>query len=255
MAAIPDTVFASNGPVIISVKGTGTCTGNVTDGVNTAAVTAIKFSLTNDPGHLGGTSEATCTSLVLGVPPSTAEYDTAISYVAAPGFKVAPTTVTDQVIPPVTFNITGGTVSGSFAGGTASASGVPDATTVGAVAQARSDVVQPNPGLPAVPADAGHQDQEGCHDGCAQGSQGSEEDRDRFGLHIEPELLAQRFIRRSGRGGGVRPHPLCSRHLEVRPAKQACPRRRGTVDRPVDPGPSLGRPLRVRRGGREKVIG
>ena len=136
VAAIPDTVFASNGPVIISVKGTGTCTGNVTDGVNTAAVTAIKFSLTNDPSHLGGTSEATCSSLVSGMPPSTAEYNTAISYVAAPGFKVAPTTVTDQVIPPASFNITGGTVSGSFAGGTASASGVPDATTVGAVLQA-----------------------------------------------------------------------------------------------------------------------
>ncbi len=147
VAAIPDTTFASNGPVIITVKGTGTCTGSVTDGVNTAPVTAVKFSLTNDPAHLGNTTEASCSSLVTGVPPSTAEYDTSISYTAT-GAKVTPTTVTDQVIPPATFNISGGTVSGSFAGGTSSASGVPDSTTVGAVLQAPPTSSSPVPVYP-----------------------------------------------------------------------------------------------------------
>src|ERR1700676_526716 len=46
--AIPDTTFAANGPVLISAKGSGTCTGSVTDGVNTLPVTAVKFSLAND---------------------------------------------------------------------------------------------------------------------------------------------------------------------------------------------------------------
>lgn len=147
VAAIPDTTFASNGPVIVTVKGTGTCTGTVTDGINTAPVTAVKFSLTNDPAHLGNTSEATCTSLVTGIPPSTAEYDTTISYTAT-GAKVTPTTVTDQVIPPATFNITGGTVSGSFAGGTSSATGVPDSTTVSAVLQAAPTSANPVPAFP-----------------------------------------------------------------------------------------------------------
>ncbi len=145
--AIVNTTFAANGPVIIKVKGTGTCTGNVTDGVNTAPVTAIKFSVTNDPAHLGNTSEATCSSLVTGMPPSTAEYDSTIDYTAT-GAKVTPTTVTDQVIPPATFNITGGTVSGSFAGGTSSATGVPDTTTVLAVTQAPATSTNPVPAYP-----------------------------------------------------------------------------------------------------------
>jgi hypothetical protein len=151
VAALPDTVFASNGPVIIKVKGTGTCTGTVTDGVNTASVTAVSFSLTNDPAHLGNTSEATCSSLVTGIPPSTAKYDTAIKYTAT-GAKVTPTTVTDQVIPPVSFNITGGTVTGSFAGGTSSATGVPDTTTVDAVIQAPATSTNPVPAFPQCQA-------------------------------------------------------------------------------------------------------
>ncbi|MBF6558581.1 MAG: hypothetical protein IVW52_21030 [Acidimicrobiales bacterium] len=149
--AIVDTTFAANGPVIISVKGSGTCTGTVTDGVNTLPVTSVKFSVTNDPAHLGSATPATCSSLVSGMPPSTAQYDSSIKY-AATGGKVTPTTVTGQTIPPASFNITGGTVSGSFAGGTSSANGVPDTTTVNAVLQAPATSTNPVPSFPQCEA-------------------------------------------------------------------------------------------------------
>ncbi len=149
--AIVDTTFAANGPVIISVKGSGTCTGTVTDGVNTLPVTSVKFSVTNDPAHLGSATPATCTSLLTGMPPSTAEYDTSISY-GATGGKVTPTTITDQVIPPVSFSISGGTISGSFAGGTATTNGVPDSTTVSAITQAPASSTNPVPAFPQCEA-------------------------------------------------------------------------------------------------------
>ncbi|HVA05783.1 MAG TPA: hypothetical protein VNG12_03475 [Acidimicrobiales bacterium] len=148
---IVDTTFAANGPVIVSAKGSGTCTGTVTDGVNTLTVTGVKFSLTNDPAHLGSSTPATCTSLVTGIPPSTAEYNTNISYTAVGG-KVAPTIGTDQVIPPASFSIAGGTLSGSFAGGTAATTGVPDSTTVGAVLQAPASSTAPVPAFPQCEA-------------------------------------------------------------------------------------------------------
>jgi hypothetical protein len=149
--AIVDTTFAANGPVLISVKGSGTCTGTVTDGVNTLPVTGVKFSVANDPAHLGSATPATCSSLVTGVPPSTAEYDTSISY-SASGGKVTPTTITDQVIPPASFSISGGTLSGSFAGGTATTNGVPDSTTIGAVTQAPASSTAPVPAFPQCQA-------------------------------------------------------------------------------------------------------
>ena len=147
VVALPNTTFGAAGPVIVSVKGSGTCTGTVTDGVNTASVTAVKFSLTNDPAHLGNNSRGICSSLVTGMPPSTAEYDTTIDYTAI-GAKVTPTTVTDQTTPPASFNIQGGVVTGSFAGGTASASGVPDSTTINAVLQGAPTSTDPVPAYP-----------------------------------------------------------------------------------------------------------
>jgi len=50
---IVDTTFAVNGPEVVALKGVGTCTGNVTDGINTAPVTSIKFTLNSDPAHPG----------------------------------------------------------------------------------------------------------------------------------------------------------------------------------------------------------
>lgn len=155
VAAIPNTTFGSPGPVEVTVKGTGTCTGTVVDATNpslTATGTdsnpiALKFSLANDPSNPGNNNEATCQALVTGNPPSTAEYNITISY-KFPTAKITPTTVTDAVIPPSSFNVQGGTVSGSFAGGSASASGVPDNTTVNAVLQSAPTSSNPTPAYP-----------------------------------------------------------------------------------------------------------
>ncbi len=146
VAAIGDTQFAANGPEAPAIKGSGTCTGTVTDGTNTASVTAVKFSVGVDPAHTGNTGEVTCSGLLAATPPSTTEYDSTITYTSTTA-KIAPTTVTDQIIPPVSFSLTGGTVSGSFAGtgGTVGAVGVPDATTIGALAQGAPTSAAPTP--------------------------------------------------------------------------------------------------------------
>ena len=146
VVALADTQFAGNGPEGVAIKGSGTCTGTVTDGTNTASVTAVKFSVVVDPAHTGNTGEETCAGLLAATPPSTTEYDSTISYTSTTA-KIAPTTVTDQIIPPVSFSLTGGTVSGSFAGtgGTVAAAGVPDATTLGALTQAAPTSAAPTP--------------------------------------------------------------------------------------------------------------
>jgi hypothetical protein len=149
VAAIVDTQFGADGPEIVTIKGSGTCTGTVTDGTNNATVTGVKFSVTNDPSHLGNTTEATCAGLLSNTPPSTSEYDSTISYTSS-GDKVAPTTVTDQVIPAGTFNLTGGTISGSFAGssGSIAADGTPDSNTVNSILQAAPTSSSPTPAYP-----------------------------------------------------------------------------------------------------------
>ncbi len=139
--------FGFSGPVLVLLKGSGTCTGTVTDGVNTASVTGVKFSLSNDPAHLGSSSDATCSSLVTGVPPSTAEYDTLVGFTSSTA-KIMPTTVTDQTIPPASFSTGGGVITGSFAGGSASSVGVPDSTTIGAITQSAPTSTNPVPTYP-----------------------------------------------------------------------------------------------------------
>ncbi len=149
VAAIADTLFAANGPEIITIKGSGTCTGTVTDGVATASVTALKFSVTNDPANLGAATAETCSGLLSATPPSTAKYDSTISYTSATA-KITPTTVTNQVIPPASFNLTGGTIAGSFAGvgGSVAAAGVPDGTTISALTQGAPTSASPTPAFP-----------------------------------------------------------------------------------------------------------
>jgi hypothetical protein len=149
--AIPDTTFAANGPVLIGVKGSGSCTGTVTDGVHTLPVAGVKFSVVNDPAHLGSATPATCTGLVTGMPPSTAQYDTSLTY-SAVGGKVTPTTITGGTIPPASFSIQGGTISGSFAGGTSATNGVADNTTIFAVTQAPATSTNPVPAFPQCEA-------------------------------------------------------------------------------------------------------
>jgi len=115
--------------------------------VNTASVTGIKFTLFNDATHLGNSSEATCSSLVTGIPPSTAEYDTLITYASSTA-KILPTTVTDQTIPPASFSTEGGVITGSSAGGSASSAGVPESTTIGAITQGAPTSTHPVPAYP-----------------------------------------------------------------------------------------------------------
>jgi hypothetical protein len=145
--AIADTAFAGNGPEGVTIKGSGTCTGTVTDGTNTASVTALKFSVGVDPAHTGNTGEQTCSGLLTATPPSTTQYDSTISYTSSTA-KIAPTSVVGQIIPPASFNLTGGTISGSFAGGSVGASGVPDSTTVSALTQAAPTSASPTPAFP-----------------------------------------------------------------------------------------------------------
>ncbi|MGD0313844.1 MAG: hypothetical protein ABSC90_15435 [Acidimicrobiales bacterium] len=119
VAALPNTQFASPGPVVTSAKGTATCTGTATDGINTAPIVGIKkLTVVTDPAHPGTTDEATCASLLAGG--STAEFITTIEWTSGNGDKIADTTITDSslVQDGFGFEFTGGTATGSFAGGT-----------------------------------------------------------------------------------------------------------------------------------------
>jgi hypothetical protein len=119
VAALPNTQFASSGPVVTSAKGTATCTGTATDGVNTAPIVGVKkLTVATDPAHPGTTEEATCASLLAGG--STAKFITTVQWTSGNGDKIANTTITDSslVQDGLGFEFTGGTASGSFAGGT-----------------------------------------------------------------------------------------------------------------------------------------
>jgi hypothetical protein len=146
--AIPDTVFASNGPVTVTSKAkTVSCTGTASQGSITATVTGAKISLTNDPAHPGGTSPATCTALLTNNPPSTAKYISTIKWKAT-GAKLTDTTVTDSTIAPsgLGFAITGGTITGSFAGGSSNSQANVDGATITAITAGPTSSTSPDNG-------------------------------------------------------------------------------------------------------------
>ncbi|MGZ4801380.1 MAG: hypothetical protein ACXV9P_02145 [Acidimicrobiia bacterium] len=154
--AIPNTTFASNGPVFVSSKTkTVSCSGTVTDGTNTAPVTGLKVTLVTDPAHPGTTDPATCANLVAPSSPSTARYNAFIKYKAS-GAKVSDSTITDASIgnSGAGFAVTGGTISGSFAGGTSSTQANVDGTTLGmfisstAISPNAVSSTSPNGGVP-----------------------------------------------------------------------------------------------------------
>ncbi len=132
--ALPDTLFAPPGPVAIKAKANSvSCTGTLTDGVNTATVASAKINLVNNLSFPGSTDPATCAGLIAPDPlnPSTARYDATIKWKAT-GAKVADTTITAaEITSGGAFEISGGTISGSFAGGTSSTSANPDLATLG----------------------------------------------------------------------------------------------------------------------------
>jgi hypothetical protein len=143
--AIPDTRFSENGPVATRVKGKGTCSGSITDGVSTASVFKVKFELTSDPLHPGSSDPATCASLLAGGE-STARYNSVIQWKSKEA-KVTNTAVHDAAITPagLGFETSGGTVSGSFAGGSSVSQGNVDGDTILAFTQAPPTSTNPVP--------------------------------------------------------------------------------------------------------------
>ncbi len=143
VAALPNTQFASAGPVMTTAKATATCTGTATDGTHSTTITGVKkLTITVDPAHPGSTGEASCSSLLGG---STAEFNTTIQWVGSSA-KIANTTVTDSVIgisgSPIGFTFSGGTVTGSFAGGSVASLGAIGPDVVAAVTQAQETGAQ-----------------------------------------------------------------------------------------------------------------
>ncbi len=143
VAALPDSDFSAPGPSAMSLKGNGTCSGNVTNGFDAAPVTSVKFTVSVDPSHPGSPGPATCASLLAG---SSTRYISNFSWKAT-GATIAPSVVMDSTvaISNGSMSIAGGTVTGSFAGGSASTQGPLDAVTVGALEQAPPSSSSPTP--------------------------------------------------------------------------------------------------------------
>jgi hypothetical protein len=126
VVAIPNTSYAPPPPEKISGKAaSASCSGSTAkQGALTSNISKIAVTLASEAAH-PTTTDGSCIGLAdsaLGIgAPSTAEYLVTIKYTAAAGqLKVNPTTITDATIPSGTgnFTISGGTVTGSFAGST-----------------------------------------------------------------------------------------------------------------------------------------
>jgi len=122
--ALPNTPFAPPAPEGISGKGSSSSCGSSVAKQNAATATITKVALTiaSDPNH-GTQDPGSCIGLASSAvgtgDPSPAQYTVTIKYTAT-GAKVTPTTITHATIPAGTgdFTVSGGTVSGSFAGST-----------------------------------------------------------------------------------------------------------------------------------------
>jgi len=151
--AIPDTKFNTDGNQATTAKSKSiSCTGSATDGTNTATITAIKVTLgAGSPGvdNPPLQDDNTCSALLAGTPgeDTGAGYTSTISFKAS-GAKLAPTTITNSSlgISGVGFALTGGTVSGSLAGGNGKTQAyLHDDTTLGAVTAAPATSSAPTP--------------------------------------------------------------------------------------------------------------
>jgi hypothetical protein len=135
---LPTTAFASPGPVSIASKGSGTgCTGTAKQGTNSTSILSYKLVTTAVPGT-GSTDPASCANLISDSASSTQKFDSTIKWVGSP-FKIAPTTITGQGLSvsssPVGFEFSGGTITGSFAGGNVSATAAVSSALIAAVSQ------------------------------------------------------------------------------------------------------------------------
>jgi len=121
--AIPDTKFNTDGPNSVTSKAKSiSCSGSATDGTNTATVTGLQVTLTNDQPAVDNPplqDDNTCAGLLAGTAPG----DTAATYKSdlkfkTTGAKLAVAIVTGQALAPagIGFGVTGGTFTGSLAG-------------------------------------------------------------------------------------------------------------------------------------------
>ncbi len=99
------------------------CTGVVKQGSLTATVKKITVLLTTDPAHPGLANPATCVALVNMAPPAPTDAQYKLNAVYKSGTKgvtIADTNITDVSLGSsgAGFAVTGGTITGSFAGGT-----------------------------------------------------------------------------------------------------------------------------------------
>jgi hypothetical protein len=136
--SLPTTAFAAAGPVALASKGTGTgCTGTAKEGSVTSSITAYKLATTAVSGT-GSTDPASCANLISDSASSTQKFDSTISWTGSPN-KIAPTTITDQGLSvstsPAGFEFSGGTITGSFAGGSVTAVAAVSSALISAVTQ------------------------------------------------------------------------------------------------------------------------
>jgi len=153
VSAIPDTKFSTDGDNHVSSKAKSlSCTGSATDGTNTAAVTGVKITLGDGTAAVDNPplqEDNTCSGLLAGTQPGdvAATYTSTISFKAS-GAKLAPTTASGQTIAPagVGFAVTGGTLSGSLAGGNGKTqANISDTNTIPAVTAPAATSTSPTP--------------------------------------------------------------------------------------------------------------
>jgi hypothetical protein len=153
VVAIPDTPFATQGvDASVSSKAKSiACTGSATDGTNVATITGVKVEL--GPGTPGVDNpplqeDNTCTGLLAGTQPgdTAATYTSTVTFKTS-GAKLAPTSISGLGIAPsgVGFALTGGTLSGSLAGGNGKTQAYVDGNTLAALTAAPASSTAPNP--------------------------------------------------------------------------------------------------------------
>jgi hypothetical protein len=159
--ALPDAQFASTTPVQTSAKAksidcSGSVSGTGVNGPGTATVTGIKITLTQVSNSVDNPPLNTAGSTCLGLVAGTDEGDQAATYSSLVSFKTSgakidPTTTTGDTITPVVdvngvgFSISGGTVTGSWAGGSGGSTAYVGPEVLAAVGAPAATGAAPNP--------------------------------------------------------------------------------------------------------------
>ncbi len=168
--AIPNTTFSSLGPVTVAGKSSiSGCTGTVVQGANTATVKKITVFLTGDPAHPGLANPATCAALVNPAPPAPTDKKYAIDAQfksGTKGFSIADMHATNVSLTQagVGFDVGGGTITGSFAGGTSTSHVNVDSKTITAFLSSSGlghVVTSTNPSTGAKPCQASAKNKKG----------------------------------------------------------------------------------------------